>query len=239
MKIAVLSDIHGNYIALHTVLEEAKRQNVDHLFILGDQLGYFYRATEVFELLNEWSFDMISGNHERLFLEYLSASEGRKNEINKKYGSCFSYYETQFSETLVNQIKQLPEQKILTKDQLSFLLCHGSPSDKDQYIYPDASLEVLNANDIENVDYVFNGHTHYPMMYKGKNSFFINVGSVGQSRTVGGVANWGIINTENRVYTPQNTPYKVDGVVNELKEFNEENEYLFKVLKRNNKNYEN
>ena len=77
------------------------------------------------------------------------------------------------------------------------------------------------------------------MMYKGKNSFFINVGSVGQSRTVGGVANWGVINTENGVYTPQNTPYKVDGVVNELKEFNEENEYLFKVLKRNNKNYEN
>ena len=39
MKIGVLSDIHGNHIALHTVLEEAKRQGVDHLFLLGDQLG--------------------------------------------------------------------------------------------------------------------------------------------------------------------------------------------------------
>ena len=71
------------------------------------------------------------------------------------------------------------------------------------------------------------------------NSFLINVGSVGQSRTVGGIANWGIINTKNGVYTPQNTPYDVEGVVNELKEFNEEKEYLRKVLKRNNKNYEN
>jgi hypothetical protein len=76
-------------------------------------------------------------------------------------------------------------------------------------------------------------------MYKGKHSFLINVGSVGQSRTVGGIANWGIINTKNGVYTPQNTPYDVEGVVNELKEFNEEKEYLRKVLKRNNKNYEN
>jgi putative phosphoesterase len=239
MKIAVLSDIHGNHIALQTVLEDAKRQGVDHLFLLGDQLGYFYRAIEVFELIKNWSFDMISGNHERLFLEYLSASETRKKEINSKYGSCFSHYKTQFSETLINEIKQLPEEMTVTKDDMSFLLCHGSPIDKDQYIYPDASLETLKANDKENIDFVFNGHTHYPMIYKGKNSFLVNVGSVGQSRTVGGIANWGIINTKNGVYTPQNTPYNVEGVVNELKVFNEEKKYLRKVLKRNNKNYEN
>lgn len=239
MKIGVLSDIHGNYIALHTVLEEAKRQGVDHLFLLGDQLGYFYRAIEVFKLIKDWSFDIISGNHERLFLEYLSASEERKNAINMKYGSCFSYYEKQFPQELINEIIGLPEQKKVTKDKLSFLLCHGSPNDKDQYIYPDASLGVLDAIDIENIDFILNGHTHYPMIYKGKNSLFVNAGSVGQSRTVGGIANWGIINTKNGVYTPQNTPYDVGGVENELKQFNEKKEYLFKILKRNNKNYEN
>ncbi len=238
MKIAVLSDIHGNYIALQTVLEEAKRQNVDHLFLLGDQLGYFYRATEVFDLIKEWPYDIISGNHERLFLEYLDATEVRKSEINKKYGRCFSYYETHFSKILIDEIRHLPEQKIIPKDNLSFLLCHGSSKDKDQYIYPDATLEVLKANDTKGIDYIFNGHTHYPMIYKGEHSLFVNVGSVGQSRTVGGVANWGIINTKNGVYTPQNTPYNVSGVVNELTSFKEEKEYLFKVLKRNNKNYE-
>ena len=100
-------------------------------------------------------------------------------------------------------------------------------------------MEVLNAVDTENTDFILNGHTHYPMIYKGKNSLFVNAGSVGQSRTVGGIANWGIINTKNGVYTPQNTPYNVGGVENELKQFNEEKQYLFKVLKRNNKNYEN
>jgi len=238
MKIAIISDIHGNFIALQTVLEEAKRHNVDHLFLLGDQLGYFYRAKEVFELIKEWSYDMIAGNHERLFLEYLNATEERKNEINKKYGYCFSYYEEHFSKTLIDEIKQLTEQKTITKDSFSFLLCHGSANDVDQYIYPDAPLEVLKENDVKGIDYIFNGHTHYPMVYKGKHSLHVNVGSVGQSRTVGGIANWGIINTKNGVYTPQNTPYNVSGVVNELRDFNEEKEYLFKVLKRNNKNYE-
>jgi putative phosphoesterase len=238
MKIAVLSDIHGNYIALKTVLEEAKRQKVDHLFILGDQIGYFYRAAEVFELIKEWSYSMISGNHERLFLEYLDASEFRKNEINKSYGCCFSYYESNFSKALITEIRQLPEQKTIKKEGFSFLLCHGSLNDKDQYIYPDTVLNYLKENDIRGVDYIFNGHTHYPMVYKGRHSLFINVGSVGQSRTVGGIANWGIINTKNGVYIPQNTPYIISEVENELKFFKEEKEYLFKILKRNNKNYE-
>jgi len=238
MKIAVLSDIHGNYIALKTVLEAAKSQKVDHLFLLGDQIGYFFRAIQVFELIKDWSFDMISGNHERLFLEYLNASDERKKAINMKYGSCFSYYEKQFPQELINEIIGLPEQKTVTKDSLSFLLCHGSPNNKDQYIYPDASLKVLNAIDIEKTDFILNGHTHYPMIFKGKNSLFINVGSVGQSRTVGGIANWGIINTENSVYVPQNTPYDISEAEKELNLFKEDKEYLFKILKRNNKNHE-
>lgn len=238
MKIAVLSDIHGNYIALKTVLEEAKRQKVDHLFLLGDQIGYFYRAVEVFELIKEWSYSMISGNHERLFLEYLDASELRKNEINKSYGCCFSYYESHFSKALITEIRQLPEQKTIEKEGFSFLLCHGSLKDKDKYIYPDTSPKVLEENDLIDMDFIFNGHTHYPMVYKGKYSLFVNAGSVGQSRTVGGIANWGIINTKNGVYIPQNTPYNISEVEKELKFFKEQKEYLYKILKRNNKNYE-
>lgn len=238
MKIAILSDIHGNYVALQTVLAEAKRQKVDHLFLLGDQLGYFYRASDVFDLIKQWPHDIISGNHERLFLEFLEASKTRRNVIQNKYGNCFSYYEKHFNENLKKDIKALPEQKIVKKDNFTFLLCHGSVNDKDQYIYPDASINELKANQIKEIDYVFNGHTHYPMIFKGKHSLLINVGSVGQSRTVGGIANWGIINTKNGVYTPQNTPYKINEVENELISFKEDKEYLFKVLKRNNKNYE-
>ena len=36
MKIAVISDIHGNYDALVAVLEKAKTEGVEHLLVLGD-----------------------------------------------------------------------------------------------------------------------------------------------------------------------------------------------------------
>lgn len=41
MKIAVLSDIHGNYVALQKCLEDAEKNNVDCYFFLGDYLGEF------------------------------------------------------------------------------------------------------------------------------------------------------------------------------------------------------
>ena len=41
MKVAVLSDIHGNYVALQKCLEHAGEQKVDAYFFLGDYLGEF------------------------------------------------------------------------------------------------------------------------------------------------------------------------------------------------------
>lgn len=238
MKIAVLSDIHANSIALKSVLDEAKQQGVDHLFLLGDQLGYYYEANEVFEMIKEWPYDIIAGNHERLFGEYLTASTDRRNKINEKYGYCFAYYENSFSINLIESIKQLTEQKRIEKDGLTFLLCHGSPTNKDLYLYPDATKNILQENEVNGFDYILCGHTHYPMVYVGRSSVIINVGSVGQSRTVGGIANWGIINTKNGIYTPQNTPYDIEKAIINLNERNEKKEYLFTVLKRNNTNYE-
>ena len=47
MKIAVISDIHGNYDALVEVLKDAKSENIDHLLVLGDIVGYYYINTMI------------------------------------------------------------------------------------------------------------------------------------------------------------------------------------------------
>ena len=62
MKIAIISDIHGNYEALFSVLEKAKKESVEHLLILGDIVGYYYHPDKVLNLLAQWSYDMIKGN---------------------------------------------------------------------------------------------------------------------------------------------------------------------------------
>ena len=79
MRIAILSDIHGNLPALQAVLEDAKKQRLDHYFILGDLIGYYYDNRRVIEILNEMPATIIMGNHELLFLQCLENKVERQN----------------------------------------------------------------------------------------------------------------------------------------------------------------
>lgn len=233
MKIAVLSDIHGNIDALKAVVKQMEEQDVEVLFSLGDQLGYYYAAIEVYEQIRKWKHYLISGNHERIFLNFLKGTKEYRDNITAKYGSSFLKYEKEFNQGFINEIASLKDKQAVQLDSIKFLLCHGSPWNRDQYLYPDASVDNLEKSDIAGYDFILIGHTHYPMIHKGKNGILINVGSVGQSRLVGGIANWGIINTENEVFTPMSTPYDIAPLEERLIR-NNENEYLYKILRRNN-----
>ncbi|MBQ4801417.1 metallophosphoesterase family protein [Aquimarina sp. MMG015] len=233
MKIAILSDIHGNIDAFKAVIDQMKKQKVDIVFSLGDHLGYYPEAIEVFDEIKKWDCHVISGNHERIFLNFLKESKEYRENVIAKYGTSYLHYEKSFSDDLITEISQFPDNKEVVVDGIKFLLCHGSPMDKDQYIYPDAENVVLDDCDSKNCDFVFMGHTHYPMVYKGENTMIVNVGSIGQARTIGGIANWGIVNTKNKVYTPLSTPYDISKLEERLKK-NKEREYLYKILRRNN-----
>lgn len=233
MKIAVLSDIHGNIDALRAVSNDMKTECIEKVFALGDYLGYYYEALDVFEELKKWNAVMISGNHEQIFLSFLSKNDNFRNNVVKKYGAGYLKYEKDFSSELVQEITELPLKKEVDVDGVSFLLCHGSPKQYDEYIYPNATPNRLEAFANEEYDFVFVGHTHYPMVYQGKKGLLINVGSVGQSRVRGGIANWGIVDTNNHVYIPKQTPYDVTKLERRLKE-NNEREYIYKILRRNN-----
>jgi len=54
MKIAVISDIHGNHYALSSVLDDCKKNEIELLFVLGDIVGYYYHPEIVLEMLKDW-----------------------------------------------------------------------------------------------------------------------------------------------------------------------------------------
>lgn len=79
MKIAIISDIHGNLPALQTVLAEIATEGVDSTINCGDTLGGPLAAARTAELLMARQIPMIAGNHERQMLTLptskLSASD--------------------------------------------------------------------------------------------------------------------------------------------------------------------
>lgn len=234
MKIGVLSDIHGNITALNAVIKHAQGLNVDAYFILGDLVGYYPKSGKVVRCIRNLSNTIvIQGNHERLLMEVVDGTTNIE-KLNEKYGEG---HEIALRELGVNELewlRSLPVEKDIVVDDISIKLCHGAPGNPNLYLYPDTSQEILNKLCIENLDFIFIGHSHYPFVTSKNNCVLINVGSVGMSKDVGGLASWGVLDTSNRTYIPYRTPYNIDGVISEI--INGENsntDYLVSVLKRN------
>ena len=68
MRIALLSDIHGNLPALEAVMEAILRHKPDRIISLGDQINLGPNPREVLALLRQEQVECLSGNHERYVL---------------------------------------------------------------------------------------------------------------------------------------------------------------------------
>jgi len=232
MKIAVISDIHGNYDALVEVLKKAKQEGVAHLLVLGDIVGYYYHPEKILKTLSEWSFDMIKGNHEYI-LEDLIADPSLGASIRLKYGSGHKEAIDKLSPQQLDFLRDLPETKSVQFEGISFLMSHGSPWSNDFYIYPDCDGATVKKCDSMAHDFVLIGHSHYAFAFKNDNSILINPGSVGQSRQTGGKASWCIINIDNGCFQMLSTDYSVENLITEVAEKDEDISYLKEVLTRN------
>lgn len=231
MKIAVISDIHGNYDALVVVLNKAKKENVKHILVLGDNVGYYYHPDKILKLLSEWSFDMIKGNHEKI-LENLIDTPSLKESIRLKYGSGHQEAINKLTKKQLEFLKDLPNTKYVQFDEVSILMSHGSPWSNNYYIYPDCENQTIQKCDSKEHDFVLIGHSHYAFAIKNTNSILINPGSVGQSRQTGGKASWCIINTVNKCFQLISTDYNTESLVNEISEKDPEIKYLTEILRR-------
>ena len=231
MKIAVISDIHGNYDALKEVLKKAKKESVEHMLVLGDIVGYYYHPDKILKALSKWNFDVVKGNHEYI-LEDLIANPSLEESIKLKYGSGHKEAIDKLSAQQLEFLRNLPETKSIQFDKVSILMCHGSPWLNDYYIYPDCDKDTIRKSDSKEHDFVLVGHSHYAFAIKNENSVLLNPGSIGQSRQIGGKASWAIIDTENNCFQLLTTDYNVERLINEVEKKDPEVSYLTEILKR-------
>jgi putative phosphoesterase len=234
MKVGVLSDIHGNYYALKQVLISASKNGVEKLLILGDIVGYYYSPEKVLELLGDWDYEFIRGNHE-VFLGKVRKGGVDIDYLQKKYGSGHKIALENLTEDQLGFLLNAPDKKQIEIDNIKVLMCHGTNWDADFYLYPDTNEEILRKSNVSGVDFVVVGHSHYSFVYQNTDSVLINVGSVGQSRSEGGQANWVIINTSNSTFELKATPYDVGPLIKEVEKNDPGTPYLQNILRRNNK----
>ena len=231
MKLALLSDIHGNHHALSAVLNAIKFQNVDTLLIAGDFVGYYFWPLEVFQLLESWNVVAVRGNHDKM-LEKAKNDRNFLRRIVEKFGTGISVALDQLDREKISWLINLPDSLEYEIEGEKILLCHGSPWDADEYIYPDSEGEFFEGYIRLDVTWVVQGHTHYPMIKNYGKVTVINPGSVGQPRNRQLGAQWALLDTESDKIEHFCEQYDSSLVMMEAKKRHPEISYLEDVLKR-------
>ena len=229
MRIALLGDIHGNSFALEAVLGAARASRVEKLLITGDFVGYYFWPRDVLDMLAEWDIGAVRGNHEEMLVNALSATTFLE-KINVAYGTGLSVAIETLTISQLDWLSQLPHPRSFEFDGRSLLLCHGSPWNVDQYVYPDAKDDLLESCAVSGYDWVVMGHTHYPMVKRVGKTLLVNPGSVGQPRNRIPAAHWALLDTASQELNLMTEPYDVSPVVAAATQRHPELPYLGNVL---------
>lgn len=231
MKLALLGDIHGNDLALQVVLSAAAEAGAEKLLITGDLVGYYFHPLRVMELLHSWDRHVVRGNHEDMLVAARRDSAFLP-QVDRRYGTGLRVAIEQLGAPQLDELCALPHPLKLEIDGCRILLCHGTPWDIDQYVYPDAPLELLQRCALQDFNLVVMGHTHYAMKHQIGNTLVVNPGSVGQPRNRKPGANWVLFDTVSRNPEFRTEVYDSSALATECEQRHPELPYLSEVLLR-------
>lgn len=182
MKIAVLSDIHGNYKALQKCLEHAKSQNIDTYFFLGDYVAEFPYPQKTMEILYDmrvkYQCYFIRGNKEDYWINRRKDVNCDWKNGNRSIGAMNYCYDNLTSRD-IDFFETLPICESIHFDGLEpILLCHGAPIDNRVKLLPDdeKTKEIVNAYSER---YILCGHTHTQQLVLNDEKIVLNPGAVG------------------------------------------------------------
>lgn len=200
MKIAILSDIHGNLTALSAVLSDMKSLNVSEVAFLGDLVINGPSPSEVFqELRNLKCICWIKGNTDAWFEEIDDNwSPATKHEV--ELYQNYLYARDHLNRESIEFLLSPPEQCSFEIGGVSILAVHGSPRSISEGIGEHTTREELNeifSNIEESI--VICGHTHIPYIRKIENKVIFNVGSIGMPLDGDSRASYGILKIKNNI----------------------------------------
>ncbi len=181
MRIAVISDIHGNCVALDAVLEDLRPLRVDHLVCLGDAIQGGPQPRQVVARLREHGCPVVMGNADAWLLSGVETGEPASPERRTKLQAVREWTLGQLRSDDRAFIGQFQSTVKIEGKGVAGLLCfHGSPVSFDDIILPalpeDEFRRLLGpyANAI-----LAGGHTHLQQIRRIGDHFFFNPGSVG------------------------------------------------------------
>lgn len=181
MRLALISDVHGNIPGLKAVLAQMRKMGgVDALYVLGDLVGVGAGTDEVLDLLIQSHAHMIRGNWEELIFDIESHVLKTTNPELVRRAAAWAY--AHLSCDYRDLLQRLPIQETVEiAPGNKLFMCHAAPNDPWPWTcqpdIPTAKLrEVYGTLDAKIIAYG-HYHQHHVLALDGK--LLLNVASVG------------------------------------------------------------
>jgi predicted phosphodiesterase len=218
MRVAIVSDIHGNLHALESVLADVDREDPDEIWCLGDVVGYGPRPNECCDLVRERASIALCGNHDLAVIGALDVAE-----FSGDAAAAARWTDGVLGEGQRAWLSSL--QPFLRRDDAE--LYHASPRDPVwEYVLSEhvALLSLLATA----APIVLVGHSHVPLalsldgdevsgglaperteVARDGKRWLLNPGSVGQPRDGDARAAWLLIDLDEGRGTFRRVPYPI------------------------------
>jgi len=194
-KVLAFGGVYNNHLALNALLEEARREEAEALYCLGDFGGFGPSPEKVWPLLRDQGVSCIQGNYEE------SLSTGREDcncgytDPRDNYFADLSYRYT--AENCSAEFKawmgSLPKRRRIRLGERELLLVHGSPRRINEFLFASASpvpfLEVLlNQEACDGMLFTHTGLHWHRRLPSGRDA--VNVGVIGRPANDGDTCVW-------------------------------------------------
>jgi putative phosphoesterase len=189
MKIAVITDIHGNAPALKAVLADIdNRKDIEHIYCLGDMIGIGPDTNEVLHnLFSRSDVSMITGNHDEAVLSLAKGQEHPKSHSHAR--EHHQWILDRMDKPFITMLEGLPRILKQNIEGHSALFIHYQIENHkmNEHISNDPFRSIVEPS-IDNLETLFSdknadlicfGHHHPIQYYKGDKTVYLNPGSLG------------------------------------------------------------
>ena len=224
-RIAVLSDIHGNRIALEAVLAEIRRDKPDAVLVAGDLVlnGPDPNGTiDALRVLETEGALIVSGNTDLAVgdFDYGSAFPNLQDGVPETITVATEWAHDELGDDQLDWLRRLPaERRLRTPDDTLVLVVHASPGSQtrgfDQTLDANIIFERAAATDAK---VICVGHTHIPEVRDLGWKVIVNDGSAGYVFDGEPTASWAIVTVEDGSVSAEirRTEFDVLTVANEI-----------------------
>ncbi len=199
-RIAALSDVHGNAVALEAVLADVAREKPDALMVAGDLVLNGPEPALVIDVLRSLADDgalIIGGNTDIAVadFDYAAAFPWMTDGVPDAIVDAAEWAHDAIGADRLDWLRRLPsERRWRTDDDTLVVACHASPGSQtagfDQHLDPSVTIERVARTDAR---VIVCGHTHLPEVRDLGWKVIVNDGSAGYVFDGDPTASWALI----------------------------------------------